>query len=197
MLCKRSFVCWCDCLTQPSRWISFNGNWQQLNSLAPFGGPLLLVFLLPPTPGPASRLSLVLDARFLFFFALLWSKSVLFLFKGEKSISSLRRMENNGYFPRVFACMCAKRAEVSTSSFTQTREGHSLCTIHSVKCSSEWSFYWVALWWCVILILFLTTDCISSFDMTVLIVFERCRSTAKKAGVDQFWLFMFKNSIEK
>lgn len=55
MLVKDLSVGWCDCLTQSSWWVLFNGNWQQLNSLAPFGRPLLLVLFSPPNSGPTSK----------------------------------------------------------------------------------------------------------------------------------------------
>lgn len=83
MLGKRPSVCWCDCLTQSLCWIAFNGNWQQLNSLAPFAGPLLLV----PPPPPLWLLAQHQGSRSCKmpgFFLLLRSKSILFLFRGRE-----------------------------------------------------------------------------------------------------------------
>lgn len=101
--CKRPFVCWCDCLTQSSWWILFNANWQQLNSLAPFGGPLLLVFLLPLTSGPTSRLSLLCYMPDLGFFFYYYQKGFCPSFRKGKSISSLCLMETKWLFS---LCLC-------------------------------------------------------------------------------------------
>lgn len=58
LACKRLAVRCCVCLARSLWWVRFNGIWQQLNSLAPFGGPLfILCFFCLPNSGPTSRLS--------------------------------------------------------------------------------------------------------------------------------------------
>lgn len=195
MLGKRPLVCLSDCLTQSSRWIVFNGNWQQLNSLAPFGGPLLLVFFFYLNSWPSIKaLTLVRCQVFSFFFSLLRSKSVLFLFKGEKSNSSLCRMENNGYFPRVFACMCAKK-ELKYQLLPSPRQEVIPCAQVTQSSTLLSHIFLSGILMIVEFTLFSTTDCISHLiwpsSKQKLIIFDRWIITFTNGGGDRVWLNLF------
>lgn len=86
MLGKRPLVCWSDCLTQSSRWIVFNGNWQQLNSLAPFGGPLLLVFFFYLNSWPSIKALTHVRCQVFFFFLLYYDQKAFCFSLRERKV---------------------------------------------------------------------------------------------------------------
>lgn len=128
-------MCWCDCLTQSSWWILFNRNWQELNSLAPIGGPLLLVFLLPPNSGPKSRLKLSLSCYMIRFCTMIKKYYVPLLRKGKLFPATCK---HNCYFPWVCTYMCVNWW--SSNFFPQSEKRRPASLVRNLLRSFTWKF---------------------------------------------------------